>query len=48
MYKQLKETLVSISSKPLNEQKEILQEILKAWMGDNEQVDDITIIGIRI
>ncbi len=48
MYKQLKETLVSISSKPLLEQKETLNEILKTWMGDNEQVDDITIIGIRV
>jgi serine phosphatase RsbU (regulator of sigma subunit)/TPR repeat protein len=48
MYKQLKETLVSISQKPMSEQKETLNSILKNWMGDVEQVDDITIIGIRI
>ncbi len=48
MYKKLKETLLSISSKPLIEQKETLNSILKEWMGDAEQVDDITIIGIRI
>ena len=48
MYKQLKETLVSISNKPLIEQKETLTTILKNWMGDIEQVDDIIIIGIRI
>jgi serine phosphatase RsbU (regulator of sigma subunit) len=48
MYKQLKETLVSISDKPLAEQKQTLDAILKDWMGDTEQVDDITIIGIRI
>lgn len=48
MYKQLKETLVSISNMPLTEQKEILHSIFKEWMGDVEQVDDITIIGIRI
>lgn len=48
MYKQLKETLVSIATQPLAEQKETLITILNNWMGLNEQVDDITIIGIRI
>lgn len=48
MYKQLKETLISISQKPMSEQKEELNSILKKWMGDTEQVDDITIIGIRV
>jgi serine phosphatase RsbU (regulator of sigma subunit)/antitoxin component YwqK of YwqJK toxin-antitoxin module len=48
MYKQLKETLVSIAQNPMSEQKEALNSILKNWMGDVEQVDDITIIGIRI
>jgi serine phosphatase RsbU (regulator of sigma subunit) len=48
MYKQLKETLVSISQKPMSEQKDTLNSILKIWMGNVEQVDDITIIGIRV
>ncbi len=48
MYKQLKETLLSISQKPMSEQKETLNLILKNWMGDVEQVDDITIIGVKI
>jgi serine phosphatase RsbU (regulator of sigma subunit) len=48
MYKQLKETLVSISQNPMLKQKETLNSILKEWMSDVEQVDDITIIGIRV
>lgn len=48
MYKQLKEVLLSISDKPMPEQKEILQKMLDDWKGGIEQVDDITIIGIRV
>lgn len=48
MYKQLKETLLAISEKPIDEQNEALNNILKNWMGNAEQVDDITIIGIKI
>lgn len=48
MYKQLKETLISISSLPLPEQHAFLNSTLKAWMGANAQVDDITLIGIKI
>ncbi|MDP2385254.1 MAG: SpoIIE family protein phosphatase [Bacteroidota bacterium] len=48
MYKKLKETLVSISEKPLNEQDNILRSVLKVWMEGSEQVDDITLIGIRV
>lgn len=48
MYKQLKEKLVSISQIPLHEQKLNLSATLNKWMENSEQVDDITIIGIRI
>lgn len=48
MYKQLKEKLLSISQCPLHEQKASLLNTLNDWMGSSEQVDDITIIGIRI
>ncbi len=48
MSKQLKELLIEIADKPMNEQKEILNLFFENWRGENEQIDDITILGIRI
>ncbi len=48
MYKQLKELLISIAHLPMQEQKEKLSTALNNWKGDLEQIDDITLIGVRI
>lgn len=48
MYKPLKELLISISQKPVDEQKTLLANQLEAWKGLLDQVDDICIIGIRV
>ena len=48
MYKQLKELLISISNKPMEIQKQKLSDTLNNWKGYIEQVDDITLIGVRI
>ncbi len=48
MYKQLKELLISNSQLSMHKQKELLKSALSDWKGNLEQVDDITIIGIRI
>ena len=48
LYKKLKEFLISIAHKPTIEQQSILKNTLKDWMGNTEQVDDITIVGIRV
>ncbi|MCP4313210.1 MAG: SpoIIE family protein phosphatase [Bacteroidetes bacterium] len=42
-----KRLLQSISSEPMIRQEELLEKELKEWMGDNEQVDDILVMGIR-
>lgn len=48
MSKKLKELLVSNSHLPMNEQKQILETVFKNWVGDLEQVDDVTVIGVRV
>jgi serine phosphatase RsbU (regulator of sigma subunit) len=47
-YRQLEELLLSCNEKPLATQKEILNKAIEHWKGDNEQIDDILIIGIRV
>jgi serine phosphatase RsbU (regulator of sigma subunit) len=47
-YKQLQEKLLEINDKPLAEQKKILEETFGNWKGNNEQTDDVLIIGIKI
>jgi serine phosphatase RsbU (regulator of sigma subunit) len=44
---QLKETLIAMSGKPMLQQGELLNEIFEEWRGDNPQVDDVTMIGVR-
>lgn len=46
--KRFRELLIQIHQKPLSEQYEILDSTLKDWIGSLEQVDDITVIGIKI
>ena len=46
--KQLKELLVSIAEKPMGEQRELLNSTFESWRGSCEQIDDVTILGMRI
>jgi len=48
MYRRFEELLLEISSQPMEEQKELLHRQLYEWMGTNDQVDDILVIGIRV
>ncbi len=45
---QLKELLLSIHRQPMKEQKLVLENTIKSWMGDLNQVDDICVIGVRV
>ncbi len=47
-YKQLKDFLISIQHKTMDEQKNALEIEFKKWIGSLEQVDDVLIIGIRV
>jgi len=46
--KQLQELLVSISKLSMADQEKKLNDILEAWQGNYEQVDDILVIGIKV
>ena len=48
MTKQLKQMLQSICHMPMQEQKNHIHDRYKEWQGDLEQVDDITVIGIKL
>jgi serine phosphatase RsbU (regulator of sigma subunit) len=45
--KRFKQLLFEINPLSLKEQKEIIKKTLDEWKGDNEQVDDILVVGIR-
>jgi serine phosphatase RsbU (regulator of sigma subunit) len=47
-YKQLKELLLSIQHLNLTDQEKTIKQQFTNWKGDLEQVDDVTIIGIRV
>jgi serine phosphatase RsbU (regulator of sigma subunit) len=48
MNRRFEELLREVSGLPVLEQKKVLAEKLKDWMGENEQIDDILVIGIKI
>ena len=48
MSKKFEEYVLSISKNSLIEQKEMLEKEFMEWKGNYEQVDDVTVIGIRI
>ncbi len=48
MYKQFRESLVTVQNLTMEEQKKQLYQILLDWRGELEQVDDVLIIGIKI
>jgi len=47
MYRRFRYLLLTIHHFPVNDQKAILEENIKTWIGRNEQVDDIMVIGFR-
>jgi serine phosphatase RsbU (regulator of sigma subunit) len=44
----LKKLLSEIYYRPMVEQRNILENEFEKWKGSHDQVDDITIIGVRI
>ncbi|MBM76948.1 MAG: hypothetical protein CL846_00555 [Crocinitomicaceae bacterium] len=48
MYRQFKETLIKISSEPMEKQKELLDQKIEAWRGSLDQIDDILVMGVKV
>ena len=48
MTKNFRDLLYEIYNMPMEEQKNILELVIKEWKGTNEQTDDILIIGFRL
>lgn len=48
MYKKFRDLLIANGDKDLSVQKDMLKESLFDWMKDEEQVDDILVIGVRV
>ncbi|HHJ11302.1 MAG TPA: tetratricopeptide repeat protein [Bacteroidetes bacterium] len=47
-YTRMKELLLKISKEDLKKQKDILEQTMEEWMGVQEQVDDMLIIGFKV
>lgn len=47
-YRPFKQLLTDIHVETMSRQKEILKDTLIKWMGENEQIDDILVIGFSI
>ena len=48
MSKNFKDLLLKIHEKPMYNQQEILDKTITEWMGNNSQIDDILVIGVRV
>ncbi len=46
--KRLSELLLSINDLPMSTQKDMVEESLDKWMNGHMQIDDITVMGIKI
>ena len=46
--KNFKNLLLEIQDRTIHDQKEILEKTLSDWMGDNSQIDDLLVIGVRV
>lgn len=46
-FRRFRHLLLNIHKLPLDQQRKLLYDSMMEWKGDNEQVDDILIIGIR-
>jgi serine phosphatase RsbU (regulator of sigma subunit) len=47
-YRRFRELLIAISTQPLADQKIAMEKAFNDWLGDEEQIDDVLVIGVKI
>jgi len=47
-YQKFRKLLLDIHKKPMDDQKEHLDQAMADWMGVNEQIDDILVFGVKV
>ena len=47
-YGAFRKLLLSIQDQPMDKQQSILNETIESWMGELEQLDDISVIGMKV
>jgi serine phosphatase RsbU (regulator of sigma subunit) len=47
-YNQLKDVILSVQDKTMPEQRDILEKTIRDWQGEEEQVDDILVMGVQV
>jgi len=45
---QFRELLLSIQTEPMERQKLLIEEAFEKWCGNNEQIDDVCVLGLRV
>ena len=48
MFSRLKKLLIKISNEDENQQLNFIESEFNSWKGDNEQIDDVCLMGLRI
>ena len=48
MFSRLKKLLIKVSNEDVNQQLNLIESEFNSWIGDNEQIDDVCLMGLRI
>ena len=43
-----KKLLLSMQDKSMDSQQQLIEETYESWRGEYEQIDDVSVIGVRI